>query len=431
MNKTKFLIIVFALAVNSFLFGQVSNYSFQPKFHQVRQAGFPDINSLETYTYYEYDSAVYYKMDTTSQTWQPDKTTKYTYNATGHIISSTVVSAVGVNISKNSLTYNTNGKVLTGLGQKWKGTTYVNSYLQTFTYNAKGSQTNYMFQTWNGTGWDNSYQYAYTYDTNEKLIKSEEQNGSGTNWTNNTQINYTYNAKGKETTSLTKNWDGTAWKDYYRTTSTYDTNGNKTHYLGQTLVSTSWINTYQNFFTYNANNMVVTDTGQFYKSSARSNYYVYSYTYNSNGKRTKLLGLNWFNNAFAKLFTYTDTYDANGNIATSINLSWNHQGNRVAGGDSCNYFYSVVTDINSSYKTYAKITMYPNPATNNITININGNLGNKNALSIYDVMGRLVLTKSIISNNEVINIEGLSSGIYTAIIKNNNTETYQRIVVSR
>ncbi|GAA4116365.1 hypothetical protein GCM10022393_16980 [Aquimarina addita] len=71
----------------------------------------------------------------------------------------------------------------------------------------------------------------------------------------------------------------------------------------------------------------------------------------------------------------------------------------------------------SSTEKINNITMYPNPATNVITINNAAN----STIHVYDINGSRVLTANILSNSETINLNSLATGIYYAKVQNTNT----------
>ena len=54
--------------------------------------------------------------------------------------------------------------------------------------------------------------------------------------------------------------------------------------------------------------------------------------------------------------------------------------------------------------------MYPNPATNEVTISVDAKY-NVTAISIYDISGREVIAQDA-SNTATISLEGLESGYY-------------------
>lgn len=71
-----------------------------------------------------------------------------------------------------------------------------------------------------------------------------------------------------------------------------------------------------------------------------------------------------------------------------------------------------------------EITAYPNPVLNNLTIE-NAASG---MLRVYDISGALVLSSEIASNKEVINVEGLTNGIYYFQINHEEELTILKIV---
>jgi hypothetical protein len=66
------------------------------------------------------------------------------------------------------------------------------------------------------------------------------------------------------------------------------------------------------------------------------------------------------------------------------------------------------------------ISIYPNPVTDNITINA-GDLRNEiYDLRIYDVIGNLVLEKNIANNKTSIDVSTFSSGVYVVEVRTEN-----------
>jgi hypothetical protein len=70
------------------------------------------------------------------------------------------------------------------------------------------------------------------------------------------------------------------------------------------------------------------------------------------------------------------------------------------------------------------VNVFPNPATNNIHIELNAELEVKNAtIEIFDIVGKKVVAKKLITNKETLNISSLPSGNYAYRIFNHNTPT--------
>ncbi len=75
-----------------------------------------------------------------------------------------------------------------------------------------------------------------------------------------------------------------------------------------------------------------------------------------------------------------------------------------------------------------KIEIYPNPATNIITINSKLDFLELN-LEIYDLSGKLIMNKMIFKDNLTININEIQSGIYMLKIKHNDACQIHKLII--
>lgn len=75
------------------------------------------------------------------------------------------------------------------------------------------------------------------------------------------------------------------------------------------------------------------------------------------------------------------------------------------------------------------ITMYPNPAQNNVTIK-NSNNVKLDQLAIYDICGRLINTIDLrdMQQEKIINVSNLTSGIYMLHLQSNGASTTKRLI---
>jgi len=75
------------------------------------------------------------------------------------------------------------------------------------------------------------------------------------------------------------------------------------------------------------------------------------------------------------------------------------------------------------------VSVFPNPASHEFTIHMSNSTNNYYLVEIYDAMGKMVLSKTTLKSIETIDIQTLSSGIYTVKIKNesNNNSTLKLI----
>ena len=78
-------------------------------------------------------------------------------------------------------------------------------------------------------------------------------------------------------------------------------------------------------------------------------------------------------------------------------------------------------DINSFEKNESSYKVYPNPAKEQIIVEINSVLNSNDYIEIYDIYGKLIERVSLKSNNKTfISVSNLNTGIYLYRIKNND-----------
>jgi hypothetical protein len=103
--------------------------------------------------------------------------------------------------------------------------------------------------------------------------------------------------------------------------------------------------------------------------------------------------------------------------------------------NSTSYYYAfaiawadsaTTTAISTLNKTDDSFILYPNPATDKVTVSINGTEGSL-SLSLYDIFGRLVMKKQI-SADEQLDISSLPAGVYFVSIE---TENRQNLAVKK
>ena len=93
----------------------------------------------------------------------------------------------------------------------------------------------------------------------------------------------------------------------------------------------------------------------------------------------------------------------------------------VAQGVQQPYEISIVLGIDN-HTINLELTAYPNPTTNFLTLNVgNAELSTLN-FQLYDILGKLIESRKIISSSETIAIENLPTATYFLKITNNNNE---------
>lgn len=75
------------------------------------------------------------------------------------------------------------------------------------------------------------------------------------------------------------------------------------------------------------------------------------------------------------------------------------------------------------------VRVYPNPSTGTFTVSVNS-MSFKNAvIFLYDVTGRMIMTKKMYADNETVEVENAAKGVYLLKVVTNNTVINRRIII--
>jgi hypothetical protein len=76
----------------------------------------------------------------------------------------------------------------------------------------------------------------------------------------------------------------------------------------------------------------------------------------------------------------------------------------------------------------SQISIYPNPATNNITLNVSAELVGGN-YKIYDALGREVMNGKLSSTSSIIDVDSLARGSYRIAFVNANAAVSKALIL--
>lgn len=355
-------------------------------------------------------------------------------------------------------TFDAHGNVLIRLKENWKNNSWVDTLRYTFTYDVNGNMLTDLWELWQTNAWVNKSRFTFTYDATGNMLTDLSELWQTNAWVNNSRFTDTYDATGNMLTELYELWQTNAWVDYYRLTFTYDATGNMLTELGKQWQTNIWVNDSRDTYTYDATGNMLTDLWELWQTNAWVNYYRDTFTYDAIGNMLTYLEEQWQTNAWVKYFNETYTYDANGNCLTDLIEYWQTnawvngwrntytydafrnsitgkieqwQGNWQPGMNNI-YLYSNKNNIYNVYPAYRyqasyraftsgipeiadnnSIIAYPNPATNNITIE-----NSQQALiQISNIQGQLIKTIDAHDNKTTIDVSTLPSGVYILEVK--------------
>ncbi|MFN5704550.1 MAG: T9SS type A sorting domain-containing protein, partial [bacterium] len=142
------------------------------------------------------------------------------------------------------------------------------------------------------------------------------------------------------------------------------------------------------------------------------------YSFNANKKLLTRTEYIYFSGAHKKAHFSKNVYDSNNNLLTSNFSQYMLNDGALINADSIKYFYTNNTSIGIN-NNYSALNIYPNPAKNLIYFDLNET---DLIINIFDSFGKLILQSS---NNEMINIQNLTNGLYHVSINTKQGKSYR------
>jgi chitinase len=105
--------------------------------------------------------------------------------------------------------------------------------------------------------------------------------------------------------------------------------------------------------------------------------------------------------SFRGMMTWSINWDATSNCATVYQFAANYQN-----------IFGVPTSIESEDSSENIFSVYPNPSGDNMSIDIPGHSGSPLNIRIFNMLGEIIFSEIMVSDNETIDISGFPKGIY-------------------
>ncbi len=347
------------------------------------------------------------------------------------------------------------------LHQSWNNSEWTDTYKYYYTYNndkqilTKGYETfDNLSNTWRG-----EYFITYTYETSGKLLNELHEKWINGNKVNESQISYAYNSTGVLSFEIEEYWDNNCWNNFKKISFVYDTNNyllvKKTEYF----YNNQWFNSSRYNYTYNAAGKLLSFQVDLYTSiTGWKNYSLLINTYDDNDNLLNSIQQFWQNDIWVNNSQTSFTYDNYDNAITGKFETWNSSsGTWLAtetgfsvpynhGNDSlsvicshCVIEYSLFSSINDERSNNITFTLsqnYPNPFNPSTTISFDLPNSEFVTLKVYDVLGREITT---LVNEElyagqhtkVFNAENLSSGVYFYKLQAGNFSETRKMILTK
>ena len=360
--------------------------------------------------------------------WINDYKYEYTYDINGNRTQS--IFYFGRNntdwrpSTKTENIYNSENKITETYSSNWhdSASSLVLDEKSERTYNSKGNLTLTTGYSWEKdlNNWKLSYKYSYDYDENENLILrlAPLLNENTNEWENNLKTEYTYDSLGNELSDIIYKWNSTdnIWEIQSQYEYTYDSEGyliqkNTGRIYRITDNGIEYGNQFDNYI-YDSNGNLI----EYQRSSKFPNDSTYTYS----TRLTYNYDLSYKLSDLFLPYSYLRTEDINNKPLEYIYYYWDNTNNNWINREKKIYYYSEENILNVKNTEPIKIKLYPNPVLNELKFNI-ANESKLTTFELFDTQGRKIISKKI-NKNEKLNLERLTSGIYTyyLIVGNKN-----------
>ena len=381
-----------------------------------------------------------------------------------------------VNFARESFTFDSAGNWLSYLSEKWENNAWVNQYTKKFVYNSNGDRVDWKTAWWQNNAWMNEWHYYWHFDANGLNDTCIQQHGQDSLWVNYSLYIPSYDTNGYMISAIGSSWINNGWAVTNFDSYTNNSNGNILTYLRQLWENSSWLNSSLSIMTYDTAGNKLSGLNQQWQNNAWENNHLSSYVYDENGNNIIYQSQIWSGGGWAYSSRTLYLYDTGNNMLSQTSQSWNNLswengnsqqytydtlGNSLTGeyhhwyngwqpydgslrvfanhqqDDYVNlievYRYEAVLDsilvFTESGLSPGKVSLYPNPAQSWINISSPGaKTGQSGSLTMYDLRGRLVLTRQLIDETTRIEISGLKPGVYFARFSNNRMTVVFKLV---
>ncbi len=343
-----------------------------------------------------------------NNTWANTGRTNYEYDANGNLILTTSKKWDGsswINDRQIIQEYNADNVPILYIYQNGDGNNWVDDYQWSYQFNLSDSTAIALREDWDGTSWVNAFRSSYAgyYDNTFDyitLVISEAWDNTDMVWNNNFRITQEYGANNEWILGWLENWDGTDWAMSIRLTLSYDANLNRTMILREVPDGTSWV------------------------FSSRS-----IYEYDMNNNQTSFLSQSWDNGVWSDSFGTLYTYDAYNNLI--LRIRQNSDGVSLVNSSRDIYYYQILSNTSQPELEYP-VQLFPNPASEQLTIDLGDNEILNGQLNVYNLQGQLIHTKTL-GNNRLVLLEltSFSAGTYCLQILDGERQITQTFIVAR
>jgi hypothetical protein len=331
-----------------------------------------------------------------------------------------------INDSKNENTYDDNGALLSTVSCRWNKdqSIWIYYYKMDQSFDQEGNIVWYAdyYYDKETVAWLGNKKRESVYGNNKLVLFVESNwNEDLMQWINSQKIEYTYDSTGNKTMEIIYSWNvfEMRWENDYKYDYSILPTGKVAVRIAFTSdISNQWVESFKEEYTYDSNvNEILKINSQM---DTTLNQWIlqdkYERIYDLSNLLISDISYSWnqISNSWIPVSENDFSFDSNGNNTKESYYNWDAMSSKWKIYYKFEYFYSLhsITDKTEISNSPNPI-VFPNPATDFITITSPATEAGKCSLSLLDSQGRLLQKKEVeISGNYKLNISGIKNGIY-------------------
>jgi len=321
-----------------------------------------------------------------------------------------------VNVSRVIYTNDPGGRITTALTETWQANTWVASLRVLITYDASGHIVLESVERYQGGLWGAYVKRSYGYDGSGRKLSMLQQRWAGGIWENDLKTTYAYNAN-INTVLFEYSDDGNPWQLGGRFTYTCDLNGNYIGLLIESFEENNWQSSFKVDYTNDTDGNIISE-----------------WAYAPSGNE-------WVSDS-----RKTYTYDNYGNVISGENERWDAGAwlpDMQTSYLYCKKEYMLLLNVpvyryEATYRGFPLGTeelqhmnfrLYPNPATDFVTIEFMNNDNDVPVITLHDHLGRPVNVRELDQNQTRLDVRGLPAGLYLISVKTNEGSATRKLIL--
>ncbi len=326
---------------------------------------------------------------------------------------------------KEEYSYDSEGKLTEYFEYQWNDpdSQWAGNWKEEYFYGPDGKRIKTLGYIFDG-GWMIHQKEEYSYDGSGKLVQYNllKKDFYSGDWENERKEVYSYNGGGWLTDVISSDWDAyeEAWLASRKETYNRNAAGKVTEYLASVREDTGedWLPDWKDEYAYDENGDLFQDTG--YERDVLNNRWVpfwrNEYAYNQSFT------------AFDLVLPGMDDVASHFNhmLMEFVRSEWDSGNEQWKDFLKGVFHYSEMNATPVAAFPEGAIVLYPNPA-NAIVHLRNTGLPEKGMLKIFDMLGRVLLSKEI-SGNETVDLRRLGKGIYNYLIVVNGKKQCGKLI---